>query len=65
MTKAECKKSKALLEGMLQERGIEYTNPASGAYRIGDVVYFYKMRGFQKHHQWHIFKSHKEFIDSL
>ena len=54
-----------MLEKMLKDRGIEYTNPASGAYRIADVVYFYKMRGYQKHHQWHVFKSHAEFLDSL
>ena len=65
MTKAECRQSKAMLEEMLKERGIEYTNPSSGTYRIGEVVYFYKMRGYQKHHQWHVFKSHAEFLDSL
>lgn len=65
MTRAECRQAKARLEAMLRERGIEWTNPASGAYRIGDIVYFYKMRGYQKHHQWHVFKSHAEFLDSL
>ena len=65
MTKAECKQSKARLEAMLEEHGIEYTNPASGAYRIGKIAYFYKMRGYQKNYQWRVFKSHKEFLDSL
>jgi|GEM_PF-4896048 hypothetical protein len=65
MNKADCNRSKRVLEQMLNAANVVYSNPASGAYRIGDIVYFYKKRGYQKGDNWFLFNSHREFLNSL
>jgi hypothetical protein len=56
--------SKEVLERLLRERGIPYTVPSSGCYKINGGVYHYWSKGYAKS-GWHYYESHTAFLDSL
>ena len=56
--------SKEVLELLLRQRGIPYTVPSSGCYKIYGGVYHYWSKGYAKS-GWHYYDSHKAFLDSL
>ena len=56
--------SREVLEKMLRERGIAYTVPSAGCYKINGYVYHHWSKGYTKG-GWTYYESHKEFLDSL
>lgn len=56
--------SKEVLERLLRERGIEYTVPSPGCYKINGYVYHHYSKGYTKG-GWKYYDSHTAFLDSL
>ncbi len=56
--------SKEVLERMLRERGIAYTVPSPGCYKINGYVYHHWSKGYTKG-GWTYYNSHTAFLDSL
>lgn len=53
-----------MLERLLRERGIEYTVPSPGCYKINGYVYHHYSKGYTKG-GWKYYDSHTAFLDSL
>lgn len=58
-------KKRRKFKALLNNRGIEWSEPSPGHFRIGDIVYFYRAKKYQKNGKWHAFTSHEEFFKSL
>jgi hypothetical protein len=59
------RESKRRLEELLEERGIKYTNPSGGVYRIKGADYFYWAKGVPSGGAWHYFESHTAFLNRV
>ena len=62
--KLQRRHSREVLEKMLRERGIAYTVPSAGCYKINGYVYHHWTKGYTKG-GWTYYESPKEFLDSL
>ncbi len=65
MNRKSTSKKRRKFRALLNSRGIVWSEPSPGHFRIGDICYFYKAKKYRKGDSWVAFENHDQFIDSL